>query len=43
VAKGLKTIKDAAQSIVNNMPSSFDSIDDAICNWFLLGMMPYFD
>jgi hypothetical protein len=43
VEKGLKTIEDAVQSTVDNMPSSFDSVDDAIRNWFLLGMMPYFD
>jgi hypothetical protein len=39
VEKGLKTIEDAAQSIVDNMPSSFDSVDDAMRNWFLLDIM----
>lgn len=39
VAKGLKTVEDAAKSIVEAIPLSFDAVDSDIRSWFLLGMM----
>lgn len=38
VAKGLKTVEDAAKSIVETLPLSFDGVGDDIRSWFLLGI-----
>ena len=38
VAKGLKTVEDAAEVIFESIPSSFENVDNETRSWFLISM-----